>query len=39
MWAVRDGSMWAVGAVGVVRAVWGVWVAGRERCVSAGWGR
>ena len=39
VWAVRDGSMWAVGAVGVVGAVWGVWVAGRERCGSAGWGR
>ena len=38
MFAVRDGSMWAVGAVGVVGAVWGVWVAGRERCGSAGWG-
>ena len=38
MWAVRDESMWAVGRW-VLGAVWGVWVAGRERRGSAGWGR
>ena len=33
---LKKEDVWAVRAVGA-GAVWGVWVAGRERCGSAGW--